>query len=283
MAITNEQWALAFGILGNIISFLVFLAPVPTFYRIYKKKSTESFQSLPYQVALFSCMLWLYYSLLKGMSSALLLMTINSFGCVVETIYITMFFTYASRKSRISAMRLFGLMNVGVFSVILILVHFFIKSAPAKIAVLGWICVGLSVCVFAAPLSIVVKVVKTKSVEFMPFNLSFFLTLSAVFWFAYGMFKKDVCVALPNVGGFILGMLQMLLYAIYRNKKVVTDEKKLPENTKNIAMVANIADEAYVVDIEVKEDEKDVNEKPEDKNDEKNEENKAKEGSECPV
>ncbi|KAG4205373.1 hypothetical protein ERO13_A04G100600v2 [Gossypium hirsutum] len=238
MAVMADHHSLAvvFGILGNIISVLVFLAPVPTFCRIYKKKSTESFQSLPYQVALFSCMLWLYYALIK--KGAFLLITINSFGCVVETIYISMFWAYASKNSRMSAMKLFISMNLGLFSFILILTHFLLKSS-IRIQVLGWICVAISVSVFAAPLNIMARVVRTKSVEFMPFTLSFFLTLSAVMWFAYGLFIKDLCVALPNVLGFILGMLQMLLYAIYRHsEKVNIEEKKLPaEQMKSINVV----------------------------------------------
>lgn len=232
----HHSLAVVFGILGNIISVLVFLAPVPTFCRIYKKKSTESFQSLPYQVALFSCMLWLYYALIK--KGAFLLITINSFGCVVETIYISMFWAYASKNSRMSAMKLFISMNLGLFSFILILTHFLLKSS-IRIQVLGWICVAISVSVFAAPLNIMARVIRTKSVEFMPFTLSFFLTLSAVMWFAYGLFIKDLCVALPNVLGFILGMLQMLLYAIYRHsEKVNIEEKKLPaEQMKSINVV----------------------------------------------
>ncbi|GMJ09908.1 senescence-associated gene 29 [Hibiscus trionum] len=228
----RHAWAVAFGVLGNIISVLVFLAPVPTFYRIYKKKSTESFQSLPYQVALLSCMLWLYYALIK--KTAFLLITINSFGCVVETLYISMFLAYAPKNSRMCAMKLFAAMNMGAFSLILVATHFLVKSS-IRIKVLGWINVAISVCVFAAPLSIMARVIRTRSVEFMPFNLSFFLTLSAIMWFSYGVFIKDFCVAVPNVVGFILGMLQMILYAIYRNSdKVVEEEKKKdPEETHN--------------------------------------------------
>ncbi|KAA3463703.1 bidirectional sugar transporter SWEET15 [Gossypium australe] len=235
MAVMADHHSLAV-VFGNIISVLVFLAPVPTFCRIYKKKSTESFQSLPYQVALFSCMLWLYYALIK--KGAFLLITINAFGCVVETIYISMFLAYASKNSRMSAMKLFISMNLGLFSFILIFTHFLLKSS-IRIQVLGWICVAISVSVFAAPLNIMARVIRTKSVEFMPFTLSFFLTLSAVMWFAYGLFIKDLCVALPNVLGFILGMLQMLLYAIYRHsEKVNIEEKKLPaEQMKSINVV----------------------------------------------
>ncbi|XP_010492063.1 PREDICTED: bidirectional sugar transporter SWEET15 [Camelina sativa] len=224
--IDHHLLAFIFGILGNAISFLVFLAPVPTFYRIYKKKSTESFQSLPYQVSLFSCMLWLYYALIK--QDAFLLITINSFGCVVETIYIAMFFAYATRDKRISAMKLFITINVAVFSLILMVTHFVVKTPTLQVSVLGWICVAISVSVFAAPLMIVARVIKTRSVEFMPFTLSFFLTISAVMWFAYGLFLHDICIAIPNVVGFVLGMLQMVLYGVYRNSSEKPEmEKKI--------------------------------------------------------
>lgn len=72
----------------------------PTFYRIFKKKSTEGFQSVPYVVGLFSAVSWIYYATLK--SDAFLLMTINAFGCMIETAYIAIFLAYAPKQARVS-------------------------------------------------------------------------------------------------------------------------------------------------------------------------------------
>ncbi|XP_054807256.1 bidirectional sugar transporter N3-like [Prosopis cineraria] len=234
----HNTLAFVFGILGNIVSFMVFLAPLPTFYTIYKKKSTEGFQSLPYLVALFSSMLWLYYAFIK--TGEMLLITINSFGCVMEIIYITMYLIYAPRNARNLTIKLFGAMNVGAFGLIAVVTHFAVHDDSLRVQVLGWICVSIAVSVFASPLSIMAQVIRTKSVEYMPFNLSFFLTLSAVLWFAYGLFLKDICIALPNVLGFGLGVIQMVLYAMYRNggknKAGLADEKEEKKAVEVTAM-----------------------------------------------
>ncbi|GLU20770.1 hypothetical protein SLE2022_369520 [Rubroshorea leprosula] len=212
---THNPWLFVFGVLGNISSFVVFLAPIPTFYQIWKKKSTEGFQSLPYLTALFSAMLWIYYALLK--SDAFLLITVNAFGCVVETIYIAVYITYAPRKARMLTLKLLLLLHFIGFCSILLLSHFLTKGST-RIQVLGWICMVFSLIVFVAPLSIMRLVIRTKSVEYMPFNLSLCLTVSAVMWLFYGIFLKDLYVTIPNIPGVVFGLLQMLLYAVYKNK-----------------------------------------------------------------
>ncbi|CAB4310866.1 unnamed protein product [Prunus armeniaca] len=101
---------LAFGLLGiaNIISFLVFLAPVPTFYTVYKRKTAEGFQALPYVLAPleFNAVHILCSPQRRVQRRCRFSHHINSFGCVVETLYISLFLFYAPKKARISTLRL---------------------------------------------------------------------------------------------------------------------------------------------------------------------------------
>ncbi|KAL5225535.1 hypothetical protein ABZP36_012174 [Zizania latifolia] len=220
------------GIAGNIISFLVFLAPVPTFLQVYRKKSTGGFSSVPYVVALFSSVLLIFYALVKTNSMPLL--TINVFGCVVETVYVIVYLVYAPRKARLRTLAYFFLLDVAAFALIVVVTLHFVTK-PHQVKFLGSVCLAFSMAVFVAPLSIIFKVIKTKSVEFMPIGLSFFLTLSAVAWFCYGLFTKDPYVMYPNVGGFFFSCLQMALYFWYRKPK---NTAVLPTKSDSISPVS---------------------------------------------
>ena len=94
-----QQWK---SINGRFLAYslrVFFLDFRPTFYKIYKRKSSEGYQSIPYSVALFSAMLYLYYAYLK--KHVLLLITINSFGCVMELGFLTIFMVYATHESKV--------------------------------------------------------------------------------------------------------------------------------------------------------------------------------------
>ncbi|WVZ51067.1 hypothetical protein U9M48_002251 [Paspalum notatum var. saurae] len=249
----------------------------PTFYRIYKNKSTEGFQSMPYVAALFSAMLWIYYALLK--SDECLLITVNSAGCVIETLYIVVYLAYAPKKARLFTAKILLLVNVGVFGLILLLT-LLLAAGQNRVVLLGWVCVGFSVSVFVAPLSIIVRtaqhlyiytvhrqVVRTRSVEFMPFTLSLSLTVSAVVWFLYGLLVKDKYVAvssfnsssiatyasfvsrkskkrLPNVLGFTFGVIQMGLYALYRNAAT----PRVPAKEASVDDTFKVAEHVVTID-----------------------------------
>ncbi|GJV15144.1 bidirectional sugar transporter N3-like protein [Tanacetum coccineum] len=129
---------------GNLVSTGVYFAPMPTFIKICKRKSTMGFESLPYVVSLFSALLWMYYSFIKE-GNTFLLITVNALGSLIETVYVIIFIIYATPYGRV-----------------------------------------------------------------------------------------------PNVLGFVLGMIQMSLYQYYKQKgktKKNTAEKKLPEHIVNIKIL----------------------------------------------
>lgn len=256
MVTIHNPGVFVFGLLGNVISFMVFLAPLPTFIRVYKKKTTEGFKSLPYVVAVLSAMLWIYYALLKG--NAVLLITINVAGFVIETIYVAVYVIYAPRKAKISTLKLFLLMNIGGFCAIVLVCHYLVKGAT-RVQVFGWVCVAMSISVFAAPLSVIRLVIRTKSVEYMPFNLSLCLTLTAAIWFMYGLFLKDLYIALPNIVGFVLGVAQMALYGIYRKyDKKAAEKQKLPEQVPVASPLKQITAESHPINSLPKNNHEDV-------------------------
>ncbi|KAF8007275.1 hypothetical protein BT93_K1316 [Corymbia citriodora subsp. variegata] len=212
MAFSNtQQLAFILGLLGNVLSSFVFLAPIRTFYKIYKNKSSDGYQSIPYVVALLSASLQLYYGVLK--TDATMTITVNASGIVIELAYLVLFSTYASTE----------------------------EKGQHRVNVVGWIYATFSLMAFAVPLSIMWRVIKTRSMEFMPFTPSLLVTLSAITWFFYGLIVKDLKIALPNAVGLLLGLTQIILYMIYKdgNKKMEetnegNDQQEVSLDMKNL-------------------------------------------------
>ncbi|GAB2247695.1 hypothetical protein Droror1_Dr00007577 [Drosera rotundifolia] len=224
----------------NITSFVVYLAPVPTFARIIRKKSTEGFQCIPYSVALFSAMLTLYYALLKE-NNRTMLISINSVGCTIECIYLIIYLSYATRQNKVHTAWLLILFNVVLYGLIVVsTMQLF--GGDLRVIVVGWACAAFSVCVFASPLAIMRRVIREKSVEFMPFQLSLCLTFTAIIWFLYGIIIKDFFVAVPNVLGFFLGVAQMILYVIYKDDTKKETELIPETTTKDPTMAVKACD-----------------------------------------
>ncbi|KAI5661774.1 hypothetical protein M9H77_21097 [Catharanthus roseus] len=214
--LTVHQLSFIFGIFGNAISFFVFLSPITTFYKIYQRKSSQGYNSIPYIIGLFSASLLLYYGVMK--THAFLIITINGAGCVFEVTYLLIYVLYATKKDKISTLRLIVLLNIGCLSLI-VGVSLLLTKGAKRVALVGWACAVINVAVFAAPLSVMRQVIRTKSVEFMPIGLSICLTLNAMAWFFYGFFIRDYFIALPNILGFIFGIIQVILYLVYKKAR----------------------------------------------------------------
>ncbi|XP_060219262.1 bidirectional sugar transporter SWEET17-like [Lycium barbarum] len=86
-----------------------------------------------------------------------------------------------------------------------------------RINVIGFLSTGLNIIMYISPLGVMKTVVTTKSVEYMPFLLSFFLFLNGGIWTLYSVLVGDWFLGVPNGIGWLLGAVQLVIYAIYRN------------------------------------------------------------------
>ncbi|RWR84202.1 bidirectional sugar transporter SWEET1 [Cinnamomum micranthum f. kanehirae] len=226
---------LFFGILGNVTGMFLFLAPVITFRRIIKSKSTEDFSGVPYNMTLLNCLLSAWYGLPFVSPHNMLVSTISGTGAALEAVYVAIFLFYAPNKQRANMLGL----------LMLVLIVFAIVALKL--------------------------VIQTKSVEFMPFFLSLFVFLCGSSWFIFGLLGHDPFLAVrilsfsllyvlfefsmkqtielyipepkvPNGFGSGLGAIQLILYAIYRdkgNKKGKGDEGPSETNSIELGSVAS--------------------------------------------
>lgn len=217
-----------FGILGNITTGLVYLSPAKTFWRIARNRSTEEFESIPYICKLLNAYQWVYYGIIKP--NSVLVATINGFGAVVELVFIVIFLMFAStQKIRVRTAILFGVLDL-VFPAVSFLLMQLMLHGQLRIDISGMFCVVFSMITYGSPLSAMKTVVATKSVEFMPFLLSFFLFINGGVWTVYAFLTEDYFIGIPNGTGFLLGTAQLILYVTYMKPK---SSEKISDNLED--------------------------------------------------
>uniref|UniRef100_J3KZ90 Uncharacterized protein n=1 Tax=Oryza brachyantha TaxID=4533 RepID=J3KZ90_ORYBR len=59
------------------------------------------------------------------------------------------------------------------------------------------------------------RVIREGNVEFMPLLLSISLFINGGNWIAYAILDKDIFLLIPNLIGFILGAIQLIVYFCY--------------------------------------------------------------------
>nr|GLL49187.1 bidirectional sugar transporter SWEET5-like [Ipomoea trifida] len=201
---------------GNITALILFLAPVPTFVKIWKNKSVMQFTVVPYLATLFNCGLWCLYAMPNVQPHSMLVMTINGTGIVIELSYTIIFFTFSDKKKRLFIVSVF-LAEVVFLATLYTLNISFAHTLKLRASIIGSICVVGGIMMYASPLAVMKLVITTKSVEYMPLFLSVCSFANALLWAIFGVLKIDPFILITNGVGVLLGLAQLILYAIYCN------------------------------------------------------------------
>ncbi|XP_050906116.1 bidirectional sugar transporter SWEET5 [Lathyrus oleraceus] len=214
----------AVGILGNVISFGLFFSPAPTFYGIIKKKAVEEFKPDPYLATIMNCAFWVLYGMPFVHPDSTLVYTINGVGVVIEIIYLTIFYIYSTNKGRKKLVLIFAIEAI-FFTAIVLITMLALHGTTKRSLVVGVICDVFNVMMYFAPLTVMAKVIKTKSVKYMPFWLSLANLLNGLAWSAYALLHPfDIYILICNSIGVVSGIVQLILYACYCSNKGENNE-----------------------------------------------------------
>ncbi|THF95645.1 hypothetical protein TEA_015255 [Camellia sinensis var. sinensis] len=143
------------GIIGNVISFFLFLSPVPTFFKIIKAKSVQEFKADPYVATVLNCALWVIYGLPFVHPDSLLVITINGTGLVIELAYVLIFITYSDwqkRRKIILALFLEIIFVVFIFFITMTFLH----TTQARSMLIGILCLVFNIVMYTAPLTVMI-------------------------------------------------------------------------------------------------------------------------------
>lgn len=223
----GDMLRLAVGVMGNAASLLLYAAPILTFLRVIRKKSTEEFSCVPYIIALLNCLLYTWYGLpvVSHRWENFPVVTINGLGILLEFCFILIYFVFTSAREKIKV----ALMTISIvlmFCVAALISAFIFHDHRLRKEFIGSIGLVASIAMYGSPLVAVKQVIQTKSVEFMPFYLSFFSFLASSLWMTYGLLSNDIFLASPNLVGSPLGIVQLVLYCKYRKHEIVEEPKE---------------------------------------------------------
>lgn len=136
----------------------------------------------------------------------------NAVGLAVESVYCVLFLRACQGAKR----RLFGRQCCGALAALLCfsLATLLLVPKPRRTPVVGLVADIINVSMFASPLSLMLVVIRSWSVEGLSLPLSAVLLVCSSVWAAYGLALGDTSIAVPNTIGVALTMAQVALYFV---------------------------------------------------------------------
>ncbi|GMF14846.1 unnamed protein product [Phytophthora lilii] len=204
-----------FQVLSIITAIFVRFSPLPDFRRIYTAKKVGEVQILPVVTLFTNCVVLVWYGYLSDDIFPLLATAV--LGLVTCSGFTSIFYYYTDDRRAVHKILLWALLFI-----VLVCAYGTLgvcgltgQSDHSVGTAFGAISIVTSVALCGSPLATIRRVVRAKSTASMPFTLSLANFTNGAVWIVYSVMIKDIWVFIPNVMGFVLSSIQMVIYVIY--------------------------------------------------------------------
>ena len=198
--------------LGNVIAIMLNISPYKSVMQSLNANEMQT-NPIPLIIMFLNGVSWWLYGLLT--KNAFVLIP-NGVGIIIGCLYLAVCFKLAPQK------QLIILLMAGMsFLFVMSSIAFCFDSKDT----MGIACQVMLLGLYTSPLSLVYRILKTKSNQGLNISLSFMQLINGMLWTAYGFMIMDPYQFVPNGIGIGMATLQIMLYFQYNNGK---NEDTLP-------------------------------------------------------
>jgi solute carrier family 50 protein (sugar transporter) len=212
----TENAKLTLSLLVPLFVTIVQTSFLVTIKKIMLNYNRESYSILPFLSLCVSCYTWLLYGSQQGEVTVVIT---NSIGLILGGFGSVVYFYYSIFQPPL----LYFLISTFFLLFSSFLACF---SSVNALGILGML---LAICVYASPLSVMMKVLEEESTESLSFPISLSSWISAVTWLLYGIYVVfDGWIIFSSVIGLIVTSLQLGLFVRYgfERKEAFVDQFK---------------------------------------------------------
>lgn len=229
----NVGTTLVCPLLGVILANSMWLSPIIAMQKARESGSLGNLNPVPFSVIVINCIGWTFFSIV---TQDYFVFFANMTG-VVLGLYLTISSLYLlgrdhdNKSNQQNKLYIESIIIGGVtFWLIIVLICGIILDSSqlnTSKSIVGGLSCACAVCYYAAPLSTLMEILRTKDASSLYFPTILVNLTNALLWFFYGLIGiYSVSLWVPNGLGAIISLVQLSFIFIFRRGKHTSTERK---------------------------------------------------------
>lgn len=201
--------------LGGVVALAMFMSPLRAVLAVRASKLLGDLNPLPLVAIIANCASWILYGCIQADVYVILA---NEPGLMLGIFMAVSCYGFAApevRDNMVRAMLFFAAIISGAG----ITTSLFVEEEDTKALVAGYTAVFVLLCFYAAPLSTMAQVLRTRSSASLYLPSSIMACVNGSLWVAYATAKHDSFIFYPNAFGALCGAIQIALIFIFPHNK----------------------------------------------------------------
>ncbi|RLN91976.1 hypothetical protein BBJ28_00021854 [Nothophytophthora sp. Chile5] len=227
-------WVTLLRVVTSIAQIGMILSPAPDVYNVCKQKHTGEMAALPLIAMIVNNHLCIFP-----------LMVSQLFGELAAIVFTALYYRWSSDRKALHKLLAAALALYFAITLYMVLgVAGVTNQSHQKTGeTLGYVGVVINIWMYASPLGTVRHVLATKSAASLPINLSGTMLITTALWVAISIVDDDMLIMSLNIAGFMLSIIQITLYVLYRPTRrqdaVIEQEETFEFANKQLSIVVS--------------------------------------------